>query len=53
MNLPGGYTYTFSRFPASDAGVILETPSAPPDEAVRRIVETNRSANHRQLAARS
>ena len=37
MNLPGSYSYTFSRFPASDAGVILETPSAPPDEAVRRL----------------
>ena len=37
INLPGSYTYTFSRFPASDAGVILETASAPPDEAVRRL----------------
>src|SRR5262245_41555984 len=37
INRPGHYTYTFSRFPASDAGVILETPSAPPDEAVRRL----------------
>jgi hypothetical protein len=37
INLPGSYTYSFSRFPASDAGVILETPSAPPDEAVRRL----------------
>ena len=37
INLPGSYTYTFSRFPASDAAVVLETPSAPPDEAVRRL----------------
>jgi hypothetical protein len=37
INLPGSYTCTFSRFPASDAGVILETPSAPSDEAVRRL----------------
>src|SRR5215217_5289869 len=37
INLPGSYTYTFSRFPASDAGVILEMQSAPPDEAVRRL----------------
>ena len=37
LNLPGSYTYTFSRFPASDAGVILETPSAPPEETVRRL----------------
>jgi hypothetical protein len=35
MNLSGRYTYTFSRFPASDAGVVLETPGAPPDEALR------------------
>jgi len=37
MNLPGSYSYTFRRFPASDAAVILETPGAPPDEAVRRL----------------
>jgi hypothetical protein len=37
INLPGSYTYTFSRFPASNAGVILETPSAPPDDAVLRL----------------
>jgi hypothetical protein len=37
INRPGSYTFTFSRFPASDAGVILEMPSAPPDEAVRRL----------------
>jgi hypothetical protein len=35
INRPETYTYSFSRFPASDAGVILETPSGPPADAVR------------------
>jgi hypothetical protein len=37
IDLPGSYTYTFSRFPASDAGVVLETTSAPPDVAARSL----------------
>jgi hypothetical protein len=37
LNLPGSYTFTFSRFPASGADVILETPSEPPDQAVRKL----------------
>jgi hypothetical protein len=37
INQPGNATYTFTRFPASDAAVILEMPSAPPGEAVRRL----------------
>lgn len=37
IDVPGIYTYTFTRFPASDAGVMLETPGAPSDEAVRKL----------------
>ena len=37
LDLPASYTYTFSRFPASDAGVVLETPSGPAEGAVRRL----------------
>jgi len=37
IDQPGSYSYMFSRFPASDAGVVLEIPSGPPDDAVRRL----------------
>ena len=29
LNVPGNYEYSFSRFPAADADVMLATPSGP------------------------
>jgi hypothetical protein len=37
LNVPGAYTYTFSRFPATDAVVMLATPSEPPEDPIRNL----------------
>ena len=37
LNVPGGYEYTFSRFPATDAVVMLATPSEPSVASIERL----------------
>ena len=37
FNVPGTYTFTFSRFPGPDAVVMLATPSEPPEEAIQNL----------------
>ena len=37
FNVPGTYTFTFSRFPGTDAVVMLATPSEPPEESIQKL----------------
>ena len=37
LNAPGTYTYTFSRFPAAEAWVMLRTPDRPSAEALQNL----------------
>jgi hypothetical protein len=37
FNAPGSYEYSFSRFPAEDAYVMLMTPSEPAAESIKRL----------------
>ena len=37
FNIPGTYTFTFSRFPGPDAFVMLATPSEPPEESIQKL----------------
>lgn len=37
FNVPGSYEYSFRRFPADDAYVMLATPSGPPPASIERL----------------
>jgi hypothetical protein len=37
LNVPGSYEYSFSRFPAADAHVMLATPSGPSIPSIERL----------------
>lgn len=37
LNVPGNYEYSFSRFPAADADVMLATPSGPSVASIERL----------------
>lgn len=43
FNVPGTYTFTFSRFPGPDGVVMLATPSDAPEESIQKL------ATHVQL----
>ena len=37
FNVPGTYTFTFSRFPGTDAVVMLSTPSEPAEKSIQEL----------------